>query len=150
MTVCVCQNYAQQVFKTVCSMASRTTRTPFSQLPDEQRRAAIEQLREIFERQQAVDRAAGQLKQYLQLKGFSQDRAEHITDKLEIYRVEELLHLEREDVDECLPDLTEDEKRKFLHIAQVVKDNKHAVLAITHPHLPSTRLQNQYLVVNKS
>jgi len=131
-------------------MASRTNRTPFSQLPVEQRRAAIEQLKEIFERQQAIDRAAGQLKMYLELKGWSQDRAEHITEHLKAYRVEDLLGIEREDVDELLPDLTEDEKRRLLHIAQVVKDNKHAVLAITHPHLPSTRLQNQYLVVAKS
>jgi len=124
------------------------TRTPFSQLPDERRRAALQQLRDTFERQQALDKAAGQLKEYLELKGFSPDRAEYITDKMEIYRVEYLLDVEREDVDNCLSDLTDDEKRKFLQIAQIVKDNKHAVLAITHPPLRSTQLQNQYFVVN--
>jgi len=122
----------------------------WKELPEQRRAAELARLREAYERDQARNRAAGLLKQYLEVQGLSKDMAEHITEKLEAYRVEDLLGLERQDVDELLPDLPEDEKRKLVQIAQVVKDNKKQVLAITHPHLPSTRLQNQYLVVDKS
>jgi len=64
--------------------------------------------------------------------------AEHITEGLEMYNVEQLRFLRREDLNEL--DLTDDEKRRLLTLAETAKRTVEEMMA--------NMTQNEYLVCN--
>jgi hypothetical protein len=77
-------------------------------------------LKEFWKRYQAQAKHAGQLRKFLEERGWSKDMAEHITEGLQMYRVAQLQYLIEEDLEEL--GLSAAERRKLLSMASAARD----------------------------
>ncbi len=103
----------------------------------------IEAFKSNFIREEESARRAGELKKFLEQRGFSAGEAEYITDGLIMYRVSDLQYLIPADIRQYLPDLSTENQQRLMRLANTAKQ---CISDIKAGYSLHSSWENEYLI----
>jgi hypothetical protein len=97
-------------------------------------RMALRALAEALQRESDRAKSYGQMKQFLQRAGFSEEKAEYVTDTLGMFTYGDLLYVDEDDIFTELPKLTLQESELLVHFVELAREEHDKARYATRKH----------------